>query len=85
MVKKLDPSEVYHVPYERYPWDNWSDGTVRVVTHGVDFSCSIASFRTVAHAWARNHGMKLQTTVIRREDEPDQLRFKFYKQPSQKV
>lgn len=79
MARRLDPSEILHQPRERYPWDLWADGNFWLLTHGVDFSCGVPTFKAAAHAAARARGMRVQTTRIRRDSVglPDQMKLVF--------
>jgi len=75
----LDLSEVYHVPYERYPWAQWTDGKTWILTAGVDFSCSPASFKAAVHAAARRMGLVARTAAVYEDDQPDRIKVTFYK------
>jgi hypothetical protein len=47
-----------------YPWDEWLDGQVRVLTPGEDFS-NVVSVRASFYAAAKVRGLKGRTRVTR--------------------
>lgn len=57
-----------------YPWDEWTDGKHRSATQGVDFVIEPKNFRIVLHNHARDHGLKVKTTI-----EGAVVRFEFRK------
>lgn len=44
-----------------YPWDDWFNGDIWVLTHGRDFTAKLASFRVIAYAAARRRNIRLKT------------------------
>lgn len=46
-----------------YPWDQWLDGRTWQLTRGVDFACTCASLRTLAHRAAARRGGLLTTSI----------------------
>jgi len=47
----------------RYPWHEWSDGSVWVLTRGEDFDIIPESLQKLAYRWARRHGMRVRTDL----------------------
>ena len=47
----------------RYPWNEWADGQIRALEHGVDFHCKPRSFHTIAMARAKKMGKTLHARV----------------------
>lgn len=45
----------------QYPWQTWSDGQTRIMTHGVHFTSDVAVFQNTVHHWARRHGLSSRT------------------------
>jgi len=47
---------------EKYPWDEWLDGSIWLLTRGLDFAVTVENFRAVAFAAAKRNGLALRTT-----------------------
>jgi hypothetical protein len=52
----------------KYPWDEWTDGSVWVAYAGQDYNCSDQSFRQGLHVHRRNmtdqgYNVRLETAV----------------------
>lgn len=51
-----------------YDWDGWIEegmkGFAVELKQGVDFQCTLASFRVYAHSIARGRGLKLVTRTV---------------------
>jgi hypothetical protein len=47
---------------ERYPWDQWLDGSIWVLTKGEDFDCTITAIRSGAFAAAARRRIKVRTS-----------------------
>ena len=50
-----------------YPWEEWADGNVWVLTPGEDFQCSIESMRATCFNFANKRMLKLRTRVVHGE------------------
>jgi hypothetical protein len=50
----------------KYPWDEWLNGKIWLLTEGVDFSISITSMQSSVTNAARNRGLKV--TMRKREE-----------------
>lgn len=48
-----------------YPWEEWSDGQIRKLTRGIDFTCKVSSFQNAAYWWARKNGLTASTNIVR--------------------
>lgn len=48
---------------QRYPWDEWFDGKVRLLEKGVDFDCSLAGMRSAALSAAKKYGIEIVARV----------------------
>lgn len=46
-----------------YPWDEWLDGTERMLSRGADFSCTAKSLRAGAYAAAQRRGLTVGTRI----------------------
>lgn len=57
-----------HAPAAAYDWENWADGAVWQLFPGADFTVGYGSFSTIAHNYARRHGMRAE---IRKVSETD--------------
>jgi len=58
-----------------YPWEEWTDGRVYLITKGEDFAVTIPSMQSTLRQWAQRHGLKVQ--VRRLFDPPLSIAFKF--------
>lgn len=47
----------------KYPWDEWMDGSVWSVAHGIDFQISAETFRALVHSAANTRGLKAETRI----------------------
>ena len=48
---------------QKYPWDEWMDGSIWSAEKGVDFDTAADSFRALVHNAARVRGLKATTRV----------------------
>lgn len=64
----------------KYPWDEWEDGSVWEILHGVDYQVSTASMQTALYVRARHRGLRVQT---RRLADRDGLCFVFSRNSAQ--
>lgn len=53
---------------ERYPLSDWLDGQIWELEAGADFTETIPNFRSGLRHWAKAHGARLRTSVMRRID-----------------
>lgn len=60
----------------RYPWDEWTDGSVVKVTQGEDFQTAVESFRTQLYGKARSLGKKVELVI-----EDKSITFRMYPKP----
>ena len=65
MAKVL--KQFHFVARDRYPWTEWFDGRIWLLTQGADFHCQAQSMQTLAHAKGRKKRFKV--SVQRRGDE----------------
>ena len=47
----------------KYPWAEWSDGQVRKLTKGIDFTCEVENLQNAVYSWARRHDLKGRTSL----------------------
>lgn len=59
----------------RYPWDEWSDGSIWKVCRGKDFTTTTTNFRTGIYVKAATLGMAAHVSV----PDGDTVVFQFYK------
>ena len=61
MAKTLDSFD-FGLPLgvEKYPWNEWCDGNIRVLKMYQDFSVSLKAMRSVLGAGAKRYGMKVR-------------------------
>lgn len=69
----------------KYPWDEWTDGSVWELVEGVDFHCSAETMRGQIKVRQRKEN-RLATTSVHRatEDSPARVIFQFEKKPAGK-
>ncbi|CAB4169660.1 hypothetical protein UFOVP1305_22 [uncultured Caudovirales phage] len=48
----------------KYPWAEWSDGQVRILTEGVDFDSKVSSLSNSVYVYAKRHGMRAQVQRV---------------------
>lgn len=60
----------------KYPWGEWSDGSVWKVRAGTDFTCRPLSFTTTLHWHAKKHGMHVRTQRV----NDNEVVFQFYQE-----
>lgn len=48
----------------KYPWGEWFDGQVRLLTQGEDFDCTTGSLRANAYKTARDHAKKISVVTV---------------------
>lgn len=53
---------------QKYPWDRWTDGEWHYPKKGVDFDCSLVSFRALVHRTATDRGGKAETKLDKRNE-----------------
>jgi hypothetical protein len=68
MAKVLDEMPQRSPRATRHPWDEWSDGQVRVIARGTDFKSKLEAMRTRLYAVARAKDKKLEIVVNREEE-----------------
>jgi hypothetical protein len=69
----------------KYPWDEWTDGSVWEITRGVDFDCDAETMRGQIKVRQRKDGTNARTSVHRGVDgQPDRVVFQFDKKPAGK-
>jgi hypothetical protein len=59
MARKLDSFP--NAPGSRYPWDEWLDGSVWLLSHGEDYTAKTATFRSIASTQAKKRGGRIRT------------------------
>lgn len=62
----------------KYPWDQWSDGSVWRATSGTDFDCSRDGFVDALRQFAHRNRDRLRVSVRMSNDEPDVVIFQFF-------
>jgi hypothetical protein len=75
MVRKLDTfPETRRVKQpDKYPWDEWLDGSIYELTKGTDYSIKTVSIRSNAQAKAKERGGRLRYAM----PSPDVLVIQF--------
>lgn len=48
-----------------YPWEEWTDGEIRELVKGVHFKGSVKSMRQTIGKYARSHGLKHKTRLVK--------------------
>jgi len=61
---------------EKYPWDEWCDGKIRVLKMGVDFTVSLKAMRSVLGAGGKRSGLLCRTKGNKATGE---ITFQMYK------
>ena len=66
MARKLSdwPEDLPVRSAQRYPVDQWFDGSVWELTKGVDFTCKVQSLRTALQAHAKKTHGSLRTALM---------------------
>jgi hypothetical protein len=59
-----------------YPWDEWTNGHTWEIVHGTDFTCDVASMRSLLYGRARKANM---TVVTSSTEDDDTITFCFTK------
>lgn len=59
----------------KYPWEQWTDGRVWVVTRGEDFTAAIGSFAMSCYQRAHRDGRRVR---IRKNEDEGTVHFQFY-------
>lgn len=55
-------------PSSKYPWERWLDGRVWLLEADTDFVCLPTSMSLMAHAAAKQRGLKVRTSVYENGD-----------------
>jgi hypothetical protein len=63
MAKKIKKYEFRSAVRNQYPWEQWLDGSIWVLTHGEDFETDPVKFRTTIYQAARRHNKVVRTAV----------------------
>lgn len=50
----------------KYPWADWTDGTVWEVWQGEGFNLSLMNYQISLHGRARSHGLRVWSKSIKR-------------------
>lgn len=62
-----------------YPWDNWTDGNIWSVVHGVDFESAPGSFVVYLYHRAKQMDKRVRISIERgKRGKPDVVVFQFY-------
>lgn len=64
----------------RYPWHEWTDGSVWEIRQGEDYDVASANMRVNLHERAKLQGMTVRTELVRDKDG-EGLRFQFTRLP----
>lgn len=52
--------DITRVRTSRYPWDTWTDGQIRSVKEGEDFTSSLKTFVQGLYAYGKRHDLKVE-------------------------
>ena len=74
-IPDLDLRTQPRYEFQKYPWNDWADGSTWKLTLGEDFTVDREKFRRSVHAQAERHGMR----AITRSDGPKHLLVQFVK------
>jgi hypothetical protein len=78
MARRLDKFPADEAPStRRYPWDDWTDGSVWEIRHGEDYDVATENMRVNLHMKADGLAMKVRTKKIR-DEHGEGLVFQFY-------
>ena len=58
-----------------YPWATWMDGEWHELTQGNEFRVTPETFRIIACGYARSHGMKAETRLLKKGGKKIAIRF----------
>lgn len=83
MPKKLKEAPATITNRYRYNWGPICDGEWWEMTQGVDFVCSIDSFRCVCISYGRRKGYRVHTS--KHPSKPGKLAVQFIKLDTQKI
>lgn len=62
----------------RYDWDEWGDGRIWELTHGVDYKCKATSLRQTATKEATLRGKSVRTVIIAGDEKkPERIIVQF--------
>ena len=61
---------------DKYPWNEWCDGKIRVIKQGVDFRLGLKAMRSVLGAGGKRKGLLCHTKGNKLTGE---ITFKMYK------
>src|SRR5205807_7216274 len=61
----------------RYPWDEWTDGSIWEIERGEDYDVATENMRVNLHMRAKQDVKKLRSTIIRPSPLREGLRFQF--------
>ncbi|WML79165.1 hypothetical protein [Streptomyces sp. VNUA74] len=64
MAERITPAEVtFRRPGapQKYPWEDWTDGSMWHLLQGIDYQTSTKGFRAVVHQAAQRYGLKVHT------------------------
>jgi hypothetical protein len=62
----------------RYPWDEWTDGSIWEIKQKDDYDVPTENMRVNLHERAKQIGMKVKTQIVRSAPWNEGLRFQFY-------
>lgn len=71
MAREIVGASIFDIPRDnkgfeaRYPWDQWTNGSLWQATEGEDFTCSLRSFISNLQTVSRKRGLKVHTRRLK--------------------
>lgn len=65
----------------KYPWDQWTDGSIWKVESGKDFTCKVETFRTLLTQRATDSGLSVKVR-FEKEAKKTWIVFQFVPKPA---
>jgi hypothetical protein len=54
----------FHRGLSRYPWNQWLDGNIWELTHGLDFVVDVKTLRVLCYFAAKRRRKKVRTKIL---------------------
>jgi hypothetical protein len=86
-LKRYDFDERGGGAASKYDWASWTDGDPWEIRKGEDYDVDTENMRVNLHAKAKQKGLKVQTRIVPRADDPEHgewegLVFRFFAPPA---
>ena len=77
MARRVD-SFKEGLPSRRYPWHEWTDGSIWEILRGEDYDVPTENMRVNLHERANHEYKRVRTSIVRPSPKQEGLRFQFY-------